>query len=285
MAVYRDYEQADLDAQLNPRASTPSFFHHLRRWSDSSEKARGAHDARLDLAYGKGDLEKFDFFPVPGKVAPLLAFFHGGEWQSLDKSDFSFLAPPFLERGVSVALVNYGLAPAVKLGAMMEQARQAVAWFHRHAAELDIDPTRIHLAGHGAGSHLAMLAASMPQRPYELLGQPVRSVTGLGGIYDLEPVRLSFLNTALDLDRDEAWRLSPAHWPPPPACRALVVSGGRESLELRRQARGFAASWREHGAAVETLELPGEDHFSLLGQLAAPESQLGRACLMQVLES
>jgi len=49
--------------------------------------------------------------------------------------------------------------------------------------------------------------------------------------------------------------------------------------------RGFAASWREKGAAVETLELPGEDHFSLLGLLAAPEFPLGRAALMQVLES
>jgi arylformamidase len=282
--VYRDYEQADLDAQLNPRASTPSFFHHLRRWSELSERARGVHKSRLDLAYGPGDLEKLDFFPAPGKVAPLLAFFHGGEWQSLDKSDFSFLAPAFLERGVAVALVNYGLAPAAKLGAMMEQSRNAVAWLYRNAAELDIDPTRIHLAGHGAGSHLAMLAASMPQRPYELLGHPVRSVIGLGGIYDLEPVRLSFLNSALELDRDEAWRLSPAHWPPPASCRVLVVSGGRESLELRRQARSFAASWRERGAAVEALELPGEDHFSLLGQLCAPEGPLGRAALMQVLE-
>ncbi len=163
--------------------------------------------------------------------------------------------------------------------------RRCVVWLHRNAAELDIDPTRIHLAGHGAGAHLAMMTVVMPQRPYELLGQPVRSAIGLGGIYDLEPVRLSFLNASLHLDRDESWRLSPAHWPPPSACRVLVVSGGRESLEMRRQARGFASSWRDQGAMVETLELPGEDHFSLLGLLAAPELPLGRAVLMQVLES
>lgn len=285
MPVYRDYEQADLDAQLNPRASTPSFFHHIRRWDDLSERARAAGAARLDLAYGPGAREQFDFFPVPGKVSPLLVFFHGGDWQSLDKSGFAFLAPPFLERGVAVALVNYGLAPAVTLGEMVEEARRAVVWLYRNAAELDIDPTRIHLAGHGAGAHLAMMAAVMPARPYELLGRPVRSAIGLGGVYDLEPVRLSFLNASLHLDRDEAWRLSPAHWPPPAACRVLVASGGRESLELRRQTRGFAASWREQGGSVETLELPGEDHFSLLGKLAAPDLPLGRAVLMQVLES
>jgi arylformamidase len=285
MPVYRDYEQADLDAQLNPRASTPSFFHHIRRWSDASERARGGFAPRLDLTYGPGARERLDFFPLPGKVSPLLIFFHGGDWQSLDKSDFSFLAPPFLERGIAVALVNYGLAPAVNLGDMVEQARRSVVWLYRNAAELDIDPTRIHLAGHGAGAHLAMTAIAMPWRPYELLGQPVRSAIGLGGIYDLEPVRLSFLNASLNLDRDESWRLSPAHWPPPAACRVLVVSGGRESLELRRQARGFASSWRDRGAAIETLELPGEDHFSLLGLLAVPDLPLGRACLIQVLES
>ena len=185
----------------------------------------------------------------------------------------------------AVATVNYGLAPGTKLGEMVEQARRSVVWLYRNAAELDIDPTRIHLAGHGAGAHLAMMAAVMPARPYELLGQPVRSAVGLGGVYDLEPVRLSFLNAGLHLDRDESWRLSPAHWPPPAACRVLVASGGRESLELRRQTRGFAASWREKGVSVETLELPGEDHFSLLGKLAAPDLPLGRAVLMQVLES
>jgi len=285
MPVYRDYEQADLDAQYNPRAATPSFFHHIRRWSDSSERAREGFAARLDLAYGPEARERLDFFPVPGKVSPLLVFFHGGDWQSLDKSGFTFLAPPFLERGIAVALVNYGLAPATKLGDMVEQVRRSVAWLYRNAAELDIDATRIHLAGHGAGAHLAMMAASMPWRPYELLGQPVRGAIGLGGIYDLEPVRHSFLNASLGLDRDESWRLSPAHWPPPARCRVLVASGGRESLELRRQARGFAASWRGHGAFVETVEMPGEDHFSLLGLLATPDSPLGRAALMQVLES
>ena len=285
MPVYRDYEQADLDAQLNPRASTSSFFHHIQRWSDLSERARGAGAARLDLAYGPGARETLDFFPVPGKVSPLLAFFHGGDWQSLDKSGFAFLAPPFLERGIAVAIVNYGLAPETKLGEIVEQARRSVVWLHRSAAELDIDPTRIHLAGHGAGAHLAMMAAVMPARPYELLGQPVRGAIGLGGVYDLEPVRLSFLNASLHLDRDESWRLSPAHWPPPARCRVLVASGGRESLEMRRQARGFASSWRDKGATVETLELPGEDHFSLLGKLAAPDLPLGRAALIQVLES
>ena len=284
MPVYRDYEQADLDAQLNPRATTPSFFHHVRRWSEMSERAREGSAARLDLAYGNGARERLDFFALPGKVSPLLVFFHGGDWQSGDKHDFAFLAPPFLERGVAVAAVNYGFAPDVALGEMVEQARRAVVWLHRNAAELDIDPTRIHLAGHGAGSHLAMMAAVMPGRPYELLGQPVRSAIGIGGIYDLEPVRLSFLNASLNLDRDESWRLSPTHWQPPRG-RVLVVSGGRESLELRRQARGFASSWRGQGAEVETLELPGEDHFSLLGLLAEPDLPLGRACLVQVLES
>src|SRR6202167_4084282 len=74
MAVYRDYEQADLDAQYNPRAATPSFFHHIRRWSDSSERARAGLAARLDLAYGPEARERLDFFPVPGEISPLLVF-------------------------------------------------------------------------------------------------------------------------------------------------------------------------------------------------------------------
>jgi arylformamidase len=285
MPVYRDYDQAALDAQYNPRAATPSFVHHLRRWGDSSEAARaGAPAKRLDLAYGPGPAERLDFFPAQGHAAPLLAFIHGGEWQSLDKADFAFLAPAFAAHGISVALIGHGQAPDIKLAAMVEQCRAAIAWLYRNAAELEIDATRMHLAGHGTGGHLAMMAVAKPWRSFELLGNPVQSALALGGIYDLAPVRLSYLNGALQLDAESCETLSPIHRPAPLACRVLVASGGRESLEYRRQAHAFAAAWRGQGCAIDLLELPGEDHFSLLDRLPEFDGALGSKALMAVLD-
>ncbi|MDE2227643.1 MAG: alpha/beta hydrolase [Alphaproteobacteria bacterium] len=281
MAVYRDLDQAALDAQLNPRAATPALIHHVQRWHAAAEAARAAHDCRRDLAYGADAAERLDLFGVAGPVAPLVVFFHGGDWQALDKADFAFLAPPFLAHGIAVALVGYGGVPATPLAELVERGRRAVVWLHRNAVELDLDPTRIHLAGHGAGAHIALAAVSASWRPYELLGRPAVGVIGLGGLYDLEPVRLSYLNAALGLDRDESFRLSPLHRPPPD-CAAVVATGGRESLEYRRQARALEAAWRRQGGAVETIELPGEDHFSLLDRFAAPEGALFRAVLLRL---
>ncbi|HZL58588.1 MAG TPA: alpha/beta hydrolase [Stellaceae bacterium] len=283
MPVYRDYDQAELDAQLNPRAATPSFFHHFRRWGEASAAARAARAAELDLAYGHAPAEKLDFFRVPGLAAPLLVFIHGGDWHSLDKADFAFLAPAFLDRGIAVALVNYGHAPATPLAEMVEQIRRAIAYLYRQAAALDIDPTRIHLAGHGAGAQLAMAALVPSWRPYELLGNPIQGALGLSGLYDLEPVRLSYLNAALGLDHEAAERWSPLHLPPPRGTRLLLAAGGRDSFEFRRQLRAFAGAWGDQGAAVEMVELPGEDHFSLLARLAEPDSTLCRALLPRLL--
>jgi len=128
---------------------------------------------------------------------------------------------------------------------MVEQCRAAIAWLYRNAAELEIDATRMHLAGHGTGGHLAMMAVAKPWRSFELLGNPVQSALALGGIYDLAPVRLSYLNGALQLDAESCETLSPIYRPAPLACRVLVASGGRESLEYRRQAHAS----RRPGAA------------------------------------
>ena len=37
-------------------------------------------------------------------------------WQALDKKDLSFIAPPLIEVGVAVAVVNYALCPAMRVG-------------------------------------------------------------------------------------------------------------------------------------------------------------------------
>jgi len=64
MSVYRDYDQAGLDAQYNLRARLPGFILHFQRWAKASEAVRRTAPAKLDLRYGRTAAETLDFFPA-----------------------------------------------------------------------------------------------------------------------------------------------------------------------------------------------------------------------------
>src|SRR5258708_35625346 len=92
--VYRDLDQAALDAQYNLRAAVPAHPAYFDRWAAGSRMVRDGTRCQLDIAYGSGRLETLDLFPADGPPAPLLVFLHGGYWQALGKRDFSFISPP-----------------------------------------------------------------------------------------------------------------------------------------------------------------------------------------------
>ncbi|TPQ33153.1 alpha/beta hydrolase, partial [Cupriavidus pinatubonensis] len=159
MSVYRNFNQEGLDQQYNVRAGIPGFQDIFRGWEKTSAEFRRAHPVRENLAYGPNIKQALDFFPANTKDRPLLVFIHGGYWQSLDKSDFSYIAAPYLRHDINVAVVNYRLAPDVSMGEIVGDNRGAVAWLYRNAGELGCDANRIFVSGHSAGGHLtAMLA-------------------------------------------------------------------------------------------------------------------------------
>ena len=159
--LYRDYDQAGLDAVLNLRERWPDFEDYFRHWADDSAIAvRDQCPGRLDLIYGQSAGERLDLFVPPEPSAPpLMVFIHGGYWQALDKSDFSYLAPAFLDAGIAYASLNYDLAPTAPVDRMVEQIYRALAWLFRSGEELGFDPGRIFVSGHSAGGHLAAMTA------------------------------------------------------------------------------------------------------------------------------
>ena len=273
MTVYRGYDQAALDAQYNNRAMVPDHPRHIEAWARDSEHARAARpDARLNLAYGPGERQTLDFFPAK-LGAPLHLFVHGGYWRALDKSSFSYPAASFAAAGIAYAALNYPLAPRTGFDEIVASVRQAVAWMVDHAAELGVDPRRISLSGHSAGGHLAAMALANPALPRGA----VRGLASISGLYDLEPIRLCYLNAELRLDQASARRNSPVHTTPSSHCPVLLIVGGRESPEYHRQQASLAEAWRGRCASLETEVSEGDDHFSIVGHLGNPDSTLFRA--------
>jgi arylformamidase len=276
MTVYRDYDQAGLDAQYNLRARVPEFAEHFAAWAAASEAARQAALCRLDLAYGATPAETLDFFPAPAAPAPCLLFIHGGYWQAMDKRDFSFIAPPFQGQGIAVAIVNYALAPSAAMDEIVRQCRAAFDWLSDNAGPLGIERDRLHVAGHSAGGHLTAMVLAAESRA----GAP-RPVGALAvsGLYDLEPIRLCYLNAVLGLDRAAAERNSPIRLAPPPGVPILLALGGKETPEFHRQQSAFAATWRDRGATLAEPRVPrrGSFHGDRPARRAGPSAVPRRA--------
>jgi len=275
--LFRDYDQAALDRELNLRARWPEHPQFFERWARDSAAARDRIAGHLDLAYGAGPAETLDLFPVEGaEKAPLLAFIHGGYWQALDKGDYSYMAPAFLEAGIAFASLNYGLAPDTKIGAMIDQTRRALAWLHRHALDYGIDPARIVVAGHSAGGHLAAMALSTDWPAFQD-GLPANLLAGgcsISGVYDLEPIRLSYHNKVLHIEAQEAAPWSPLHCLPDAAPPLLLAVGSEETSEFLRQHAEYAAAWQGRGLPLGEVDMTALHHFTAVDALAERDHAL-----------
>ena len=210
----------------------------------------------------------------------MLVFIHGGYWRSLDKSDFSWLAPPFVQHGVALALPNYGLAPATPIEDIVRQQLKALAWLYRNGDRLGFDPERIVVVGHSAGAHLTamMMAALWPTYGADLPPTLVKAGLAISGIYDLEPLlEAPFVNVDLHLDAKRARALSPIHLPPATSAPLITAVGAKESSEFQRQTSLIGRAWKQ--VVARTLPIPGCNHLTVVDQLANPASPLFDAAL------
>ena len=283
-SIWRDYDRAALDAQYNNRARIPEHAGYFERWLAWSAETRAALPGGRDLAYGDLPVETLDIFPAERHDAPILIMIHGGYWYSLDKHHDSFVAEGLRPHGVATVVIDYGLAPDYGMDEIVRQNRAAAAWVWRNAASIGGDPRRIHALGQSAGGHLAamLLATDWPAFAAGLPADLVKSAVSISGIYDLEPIRLCYLNDRLGMDAAEARRNSPVAQRYPVAAPLMLVSGDIESEEYERQADGMAAVWEAHGYPLSRLELPGYNHFTMADQLRDPESDLTRATVAQM---
>lgn len=272
-------DPAFLSREYNNRELFPDHARHFARWAETSARARQSMTCYLDRAYGASPGETLDIFPSRQGDGSALMFIHGGYWRSLDKRDFSFLAPAWVDAGVSLVVVNYDLCPKVSIERIVQQMLAASVWLYRHAEQYGMDEDRLYVSGHSAGGHLAamMLAALWPVMDHSLPQDLYKGAIAVSGVYDLRPlVQVGWLNGDLRLDEETAHKVSPAFLPPATRAPLALAVGGLESSEFKRQNALLAKRWKPVLAASATV--PGRDHFTVVDALATPSDDLfGRA--------
>src|SRR5262245_12955792 len=186
--LYRGMDRAQLDAAYNNGAAVKNVDAIRADWDARSAAVRKNARGHLDLRYGDAARQRLDLFLADRPHAPTLLFIHGGYWQANDKERFSFVAAGPLARGINVAVVEYTLAPEARMDAIVGEIRRSVAWLSEHLRDHGADPARILVSGHSAGGHLTAAMMNLPA---------VKGGLAISGLYDLEPIRLNYLNDKL----------------------------------------------------------------------------------------
>lgn len=288
--VFLEYDQAQLDLEMNLRGRWPEHQRYFDRWAKDSLHVRKTYNCHSDLVYGDTPGQKLDLFlPKPEEAAPragktpLLAFIHGGYWKSLDKGDFSYLAPAYLERGIAFASLNYDLSPEADISEMVAQVQRGLAWLIRQAGDYGLDPSGLYVAGHSAGGHLAAMAMNPAwTADFDLPAEVIKGGCSVSGVYDLAPVALSFQQEELRIAPRVVEHFSPVTALPAVAAPLICAVGSEETAEFIRQQNVYVAAWREQGLACQVVDMPGENHFSTADRLAERDHPLYLAVLAMI---
>jgi arylformamidase len=268
-------DKAMLERLYNNRELVPEHPQYFARWAEDSQLARSRMSCQLDLRYGDMPGETIDLFPARKGDGSCLMFIHGGYWRSLDKKDFSFLAPALVDGGISLAVVNYDLCPKVSIEEIVRQMLRASRWLWLHAEDYGMDQDRLYVCGHSAGGHLTamLMCALWPVLDVQLPKDLWKGGLAISGLYDLRPIlQVDWLNADLRLDEASALQLSPAFMPPATRAPVMTTVGGEESSEFLRQNALLGERWR--AAFAGDISMPGKHHFSIVDALADQKSAL-----------
>ncbi len=281
MKLYRDFtSQEEIDQEYNVEALVPDMGRYIELFIGGSEKARRELECVLDVRFGPTLDETVDVFPANRPGAPILVFIHGGYWRILSSKEFNLVARGLSAHGVTVVVSNYSLCPKVSIAEITRQSRAVIAWLSHEAGTYNGDANRIFVCGHSAGGQqVGMLMATDWQAEYGLSNDIIKGGIPISGVFDLEPLRYSWLQPKLLLTHEIILQQSPCLHIPRTAPPLFITLGEEGPAEFQRQSRDYLAAWRAHGLRGELQVQPGKNHFTAIEGLAEADSPLCQAVI------
>ena len=276
------------------KPSTPS----AKRSSKAEKEPRPSEAAvlspktvvRADVAYGSDAKQRLDIYsPSGADAAPVVVFFHRGEWSKGDKSEVSY-KPKFLnEHGIVFVSANYRLSPAASHPAHINDVATAVRWVYDHADEFGASPRKIVVMGHSCGCHLVTLLALDPRYLAKVGLRPAICAASLPGaaartIWSTKSARagcIPAISSRRSATSEAVWRdASPiAHVddakPLPPFLFVSYEQGNASNQAAER----LAGLIRKATGRANTRIIEKRTHFTANHLLGAPEDTTGTILL------
>ena len=209
---------------------------------------------RPDLVYAEveGRELHLDLYLPAARPAPLCLWLHGGAWMRggrAVRAEERLL--PVARAGVAVAAVEYRFSGEATFPAQLDDARSAVRWLRRGAADLGLAGDRIGAWGGSAGGFLAALLALCPdQRDAELGDSSVQAAVCWFPITDL---------TLRDTDVPEGPLPAFVTGPPPAVSNEARLLGVESVAQARDAARAASPVTHVHPGAPPFLLVHGEN--------------------------
>ena len=217
----------------------------------------------------QGELKLLAYLPEGWKKEdrrPAIVFFFGGAWTNGTTSQFMSKSEYFASRGMVAFCAEYriGSKHHTRIDAAVEDARSAMRFVRKHAAEWGVDGASLVSAGGSAGAHLAACCA--------LLDGPDAKDDDTS--VSCRPQAMVLFNPVLDLNEPQAQRfirgnspeetrtivetLSPALHLKKDCPPALIFYGTADAFVAH--GRAFVKKSLALGNAVELWTAAGQPH-------------------------
>ncbi len=232
--------------------------------------AQGSVQVRSDIPFAThGGIELLldAYVPAGEGPFPAVVVIPGGRWANIDRTKHADVPAYFAEHGVAAFAIDYRSALEFPYPAAVDDVTAGIRWVRGHAAEFDVDATRLGAIGVSAGGHLAALVGSMGSGPTDR-GARVRVVASWSGPMDLaslvdsedEELRgavRGFLGCSDSEPCEEVARAaSPITYVDPTDPSMVLINSDEEIIPVA-QATGMAAALTEAGVENDVRIVTG----------------------------